>query len=362
MAGLYIHIPFCHSKCSYCDFYSTPDTRRVDELLATIRMEFLLRQTEIHEKFSTVYLGGGTPSIIPAYKLAELCRSLPTADAVEFTIEANPEDINPDLIQAWREIGINRVSMGVQSFNDRELQAINRRHDSKVAISAIETLLAGGISNISCDLIYGLPEQSIESWRESLERLLAFGLPHISAYCLSYEPGTALYARMIAGKTEPADDETLTGMYDILCHKTADAGYEHYEISNFAKPGMKSKHNSSYWTSTPYLGLGPGAHSFDGKLRRYNPSNLKNYIEQFPATEIDAENERERYNDTLITALRTAEGLDITGLTQERSKRLLSRAGRFIADGSMTVGDNHLRISEKAWFTSDAILRELIEI
>lgn len=362
MAGLYVHIPFCHSKCSYCDFYSTPDQRRLDALLDTLVREYDDRRSEISEAFKTVYFGGGTPSIIAADKLAKLCDRLPVGDAVEFTIEANPEDISPEIIAAWKAIGINRVSMGIQSFNDDELKAINRRHDSRRAERAINDLLSGGISNISCDLIYGLPGQDIGSWEKSLDRLLAFGLPHMSAYCLSYEPGTALYARMISEKVTPTDDETLQEMYGMLCAKSAAAGYEHYEISNFAKPGMKSKHNSSYWTSTPYLGLGPGAHSFDGSTRRFNPSNIKQYIDSFPSTEIEEEDERERYNDMLITALRTANGLDLSAMARNKAERLMDEAQPFLANGSMIVNNNHLRISEEAWFTSDSILRELIEI
>ena len=363
MAGLYIHIPFCHSKCSYCDFFSTPDRRRVDDLLDTLVREYEMRRGEIEEDFETVYIGGGTPSIIPAEKLQRLCSRLPIGRAKEFTIEVNPEDVDVEAVSAWREIGVNRVSMGIQSFDDQELAAINRRHDSRRATEAIECLRRCGIDNISCDLIYGLPGQDMDSWQNSLEKLLSYKLPHMSAYCLSYEPGTALYARMTAGKITPTDDETLERMYGMLCDKTAEAGYEHYEISNFALPDMRSRHNSSYWTSSPYLGLGPGAHSFDGRVRRYNPSNLRAYIDGFPATIIDEENETERLNDKLITALRTADGLDLKELTQAQARRLKEETQGFIADGSMSLTPaGRLRISERAWFTSDAILRELIEV
>lgn len=362
MAGLYVHIPFCHSKCSYCDFYSTADKRRIDELLETIPKEYEYRQDEIKESYRTVYFGGGTPSIIDTDKLYRLCEKLPTKDAVEFTIEANPEDISTDKIEAWRAIGINRISMGIQSLNDAELRSINRRHDSQRAIEAIEKLLAGGIDNISCDLIYGLPGQDIRSWDESLTRLIEYNLPHLSAYCLSYEPGTVLYAKAKSGKIIPTDDETLEQMYVMLCKKMSEAGYEHYEISNFAKPGKKSMHNSSYWDSTPYIGLGPGAHSFDRKTRRYNPSNLKSYIENFPTTVIDEENELEQYNDTLITSLRTAHGIDLSSLPHAMAKKLLDKAMPFVTSKAMEIEKTHLRICEAAWFRSDGILRELIEI
>lgn len=320
MAGLYIHIPFCHSKCIYCDFYSTPRIDSLDQLLDALLREYQRRHDEISETFSTVYIGGGTPSIIPTDKLAQLLRSLPVGDAKEFTIEANPEDITSEAVKAWRDMGINRISMGIQSFDDIELKAIDRRHSADDAARAIETIIGHGIINISCDLIYGLPGQDVASWRRSLDRLLAYSLPHLSAYCLSYEPGTALYAL----------------------------------------PGMRSRHNSSYWTSTPYLGLGPGAHSFDGSVRRYNPGDLKTYITAADITEVDDENDDERFNDVIITSLRTSDGLDLGTLTEKRRDYLIKTASTFVADGSMIKTGQNLRISEPAWFRSDAILRELI--
>ncbi len=360
MAGLYIHIPFCHSKCIYCDFYSTPRIDSLDQLLDALLREYQRRHDEISETFSTVYIGGGTPSIIPTDKLAQLLRSLPVGDAKEFTIEANPEDITSEAVKAWRDMGINRISMGIQSFDDIELKAIGRRHSADDAARAIETIIGHGITNISCDLIYGLPGQDAASWRRSLDRLLAYRLPHLSAYCLSYEPGTALYARMTAGKIRPTDDEALEEMYALLCRRAAEHGYEHYEISNFALPGMRSRHNSSYWTSTPYLGLGPGAHSFDGSVRRYNPGDLKTYITAADITVIDNENDDDRFNDVIITSLRTSDGLDLGKLTEKRRNYLIKTASPFVTDRSMIKTGQNLRISEPAWFRSDAILRELI--
>lgn len=362
MAGLYIHIPFCHSKCIYCDFFSTPKLDKLDALLEALAREYDIRKDEITEPFKTVYIGGGTPSIVAPDRLAALCSVLPTLNAEEFTIEANPEDISPEIIKAWRETGINRVSMGVQSFDDNELHTIRRRHNGADAMRAIETLLDGGISNISCDLIYGLPGQDIESWERSLDRLLSYGLPHLSAYCLSYEAGTALHARMTAGKTTPTDDDTLEQMYLMLCDKTSAAGYEHYEISNFAKAGMRSRHNSSYWTATPYIGLGPGAHSFDGKTRRYNPTDLNRYISTADITVIEEENDNERFNDLLITTLRTADGLRLDSLDSKRREYLLNATRQYKNDGILIIDDSRIRIEEKSWFRSDAILRELIVV
>ena len=361
MAGLYIHIPFCHSKCIYCDFYSMPNTERLDQFLEALPREYELRKNEIDEPFTTVYIGGGTPSIVSPDKLALLIRELPVHDAEEFTIEVNPEDVTAERIKAWRDLGINRISMGIQSFDDDELHAIRRRHSASDAMIAIDLLLEGGIDNISCDLIYGLPGQTSASWRRSLSQLLSYSLPHISAYCLSYEPGTALYARMNAGKISPTDDETLEEMYHHLCQEAAGAGYDHYEISNFALPGKRSRHNSSYWTGSPYLGLGPGAHSFDGKIRRFNPGNLSEYIESESITVVDEENEDERFNDLLITALRTADGLDLSALTSGRAKYVENAVRPFVANGRIITNEfGRLRISESGWFSSDAILRELI--
>lgn len=363
MAGLYIHIPFCHSKCIYCDFYSMPQTDRMAAFLHALPREYERRKQEINEPFKTLYIGGGTPSIVEPAKLAGLCQSFPVSDIEEFTIEVNPEDVTPDRIKAWKEIGVNRISMGIQSFSDVELREIRRRHTADDATKAIEQLLEGGIENISCDLIYGLPGQTIESWKLSLSRLLSFKLPHLSAYCLSYEPGTALYARMTAGKVQPTDDDTLAAMYALLCSETAAAGYEHYEISNFAVPGMRSQHNSSYWTATPYLGLGPGAHSFDGHTRRYNPGNLKEYLASGSITVIDEETDDESFNDKIITALRTSDGLNLSELKPEQAQYITEAVKPFVASGEILVTDrSRIRISEPAWFHSDTILRELIVV
>lgn len=361
MAGLYIHVPFCHSKCAYCDFYSMPAAELADKYIDAAIAEFRRRCNEITEPFTTVYLGGGTPSILSPQQLDRLISALPVGNAVEFTIEANPEDVSSEAVKAWRSAGINRISMGVQSFNDTELKAIGRRHSAADAIKAINTLLENDLTSVSCDLIYGLPGQTKLSWSDSLSQMLAFGLPHMSAYCLSYEPGTALSARVMAGKLTPTDDDTLRDMYDILCHLTAESHYEHYEISSFAREGHRAKHNSSYWNSTPYLGIGPGAHSFDGKFRRINPGKLKAYISGQYECIIENEDDDERFNDILITALRTADGLDLEKIDNRRARRLLRDADRFIKAGLMTFTDGRLRITESAWFTSDAIMTDLIQ-
>lgn len=361
MAGLYVHIPFCHSKCAYCDFYSTPDRRFVEKFFESLKCEYEMRRSEISEPFRTVYFGGGTPSIVEPRLLRRFVELVDFSEVEEFTIEVNPEDVIAERVKQWRELGVNRVSMGVQTFSDEELRAIGRRHSSKDALMAIETLRTDGIDNISCDLIYGLPGQSKESWLQSLDKMLSLELPHLSAYCLSYEPGTALNARRLAGKIQPIDDDVLLEMYDTLCQRAKEEGYEHYEISNFAKAGMRSRHNSSYWDSTPYLGLGPGAHNFDGKLRRYNPGNLKLYLENPIIAVVDDEDESNRFNDRLITALRTSDGIKLDEIDADRAKGLMQKSAQFLKNNQMSLSGNRLRINEHAWFVSDLILVELIE-
>lgn len=360
MAGIYVHIPFCHSKCIYCDFFSTPNLKSSAGLVDSIIREYHSRASELTEPVKTIYFGGGTPSILPINLLAKIIAELPTEAVEEFTIEVNPEDVTPEAVKQWQGLGLNRVSMGIQSFNDAELRVIGRRHSADDARRAIDCLRDGGISNMSCDLIYGLPGQDVESWGRSLTELLDYRLPHISAYCLSYEPGTALYARMLAGKVTPTEDSVIEEMYVNLTKLARQGGYEHYEISNFALPGMKSRHNSSYWDETPYVGLGPGAHSFDGRVRRYNRNDIKTYLDSADITEIDDENEDERFNDKLITALRTAEGLNIVDLTPMQANYINDAIKPFVDKGLMAIDGCQVRITESAWLRADAILRELI--
>lgn len=362
MAGLYIHIPFCHSKCLYCDFYSTADNSLCDQLIDTIIREFGIRRQEISEPFKTIYIGGGTPSILKPDQLSRLCEVLPVGDAEEFTLEANPEDITPEIVKSWKRLGINRVSMGIQSFDDTQLRSVGRRHTAATALLAIDAIRSNGIDNINCDLIYGLPGQTFESWCNSLSTLIGCRPQHISAYCLSYEPGTPLHRLLDKGRITPVDDDTLIADYNHLCRATSEAGYEHYEISNFALKGFRSRHNSSYWNNTPYLGLGPGAHSFDGTFRRINPPSVKTYISDCPVAVIDDENEDQRFNDILITALRTSNGLDLLSLDSFRRTRLMKDADKYIRSGAMTFSDNHLSIDETHWLVADSILRDLIQV
>lgn len=368
MAGLYIHIPFCHSKCAYCDFFSTPRIdsmeRYADALLTELRLRI---ETEINEPFSTVYIGGGTPSILPINLLERIIDGIANyIDIVEeFTIEANPEDVTIEWVRAVVELGINRVSMGIQSFDDGELKAINRRHSSLTALNAINTLRQGGINRISGDLIYGLPNQDLASWKQSLNKLMELNLPHFSAYLLSYEPGTGLYAQLLAGKVEEASEELANEMYQYLIDTARHYGYNHYEISNFAKPGCEAIHNTNYWRDMPYLGLGVSAHSFDGEKRRFNPINLKNYISQLQQGqcmyEIEEEDAEARHNDYIIVALRTAQGIDLDYYRSKYDYDIIETAKPHIREGRMTLTDTHLAITEQSMLISDRIMLDFIK-
>lgn len=373
MAGLYVHIPFCRQKCAYCDFYSMPAKGRselmedyVDALLA----EWRLRRHET-EAPHTLYLGGGTPTSLPLPLLLRLIGELPGETAEELTLELNPDDVTPELLRALADTPVNRVSMGVQSLADGELRAVGRTHSAAGALRAMELLASTG-REVSVDLMMGLPGQTPESWERSLRRVLEFRAGHLSAYILSWEPGTRLYAARMAGRLSETPDHVIAGMYATLCRLSREAGYEHYEIANLALPGHRSRHNSAYWRFEPYLGLGPGAHSFDGHTRRYNPPALRPYIEHyakgmasgehsFPT--VDPENSTERYNDYVMVRLRTSDGLDPQEASllfgADSAAQIAAAAGRHLASGDMArTASGALRITEEAWLRSDPIIMD----
>ena len=379
---LYVHIPFCHSKCAYCDFYSTPRKDWMEAYVDALAGEWEQRRKGLKEPIDTLYLGGGSPSSLPTGLLKRIIETLTSDNSSintytnnpphlrEATIEANPEDVTKEWVDfIVNETPFRRVSMGIQSFSDEELALIGRRHSAQKAIEAIGRLREGGIGNISCDLIYGLPGQSLESWKKSLDTLIAVRPEHISAYLLSYEPGTRLSVMLEKGKIHETDEAIIDDMYAFLCETTRKAGYIHYEISNFALPGREAIHNSSYWDGSPYIGLGPGAHSCDGVSRSFIPPSLKNYIackgKDFGI--IDEENELNRYNDMLITRLRTLRGLRPSSVKQEFGGEIYES---FVNEASALEKKGLLKLSpegayiipEKMWLTSNSILLELIKI
>ncbi len=375
MAGVYVHIPFCASRCSYCDFYSTlkletAGSHYVDVLIG----EAVLRRCELHgEAVRTLYLGGGTPSQLPLPLLSRLVEGLRGAldlhGVEEFTIEANPDDVTPEWCAALPALGVNRVSMGVQSFEDRILRAIGRRHTSQQVVKAVENLHDVGIGNISLDLIYGLPGQTLDSWAESVDRAIALAPRHVSAYWLTYEPGTRLWRQREQGEVTEVPEDVCIAMYHLLVKRLQEAGFEHYEISNFSLPGYHSRHNSSYWDGTPYLGLGAAAHSYDRNVRRSNPHDLHAYITCIAAGKTACIEEEmtlwERYDERVMLSLRTASGMDVERLRQEFGDELaghfLHEVQRHIAAGNIRrEGDSRYVLTTDGILLSDSVMRDLM--
>ena len=369
MSGLYVHIPFCKSKCLYCDFYSLPHLSGAGTYVEALLAEWRLRRHEVPMPIATVYLGGGTPSVLTAGQLCRLVAGLPMGDEVgERTIEVNPDDVTPELVKTIVALGFNRVSMGVQSFNDQELRFVNRRHTAAQAVEAVHALQAGGVGNISIDLIYGLPLQSLESWQRSVEMAVSLGVQHISAYNLTYEEGTPLWRMRERGAVAEADDETCIAMFDLLIDKLAAAGFEHYEISNFALPGFHSRHNSSYWDGTPYLGLGAAAHSYDGTTRSANPPDIHRYIDAIAAGRVACERETlqwwERHDEDVMLRLRTSQGID-TGLLASRYGEPVAalfekKAARFVEQGLMSRDATRYRLTRRGILLSDSMIAHLL--
>ncbi len=373
MAGLYLHIPFCRTRCIYCDFYSTVgeegQTRYVEALLS----EWRLRRGELRgESVDTIYIGGGTPSQLSPRLLERLFEGL-SADidmghCREITFEANPDDVTPAYAAVLEVLPVDRVSMGVQSFSDENLRFLRRRHTAAQALDAVTHLRRAGFSRISIDLIYGLPGQTPASLIHDLQQAVALDLPHISAYNLIYEEGTPLDRMRNCGLVQECDESLSLQLFETTVDVLAAAGYEHYEISNFARPGEFARHNTAYWQGIPYLGLGPSAHSYDGVCRRSNPPDLRHYIasvEQgktiFDTEFLDADT---RYNDRVITSLRTMWGLDLDAVAadfgEERRRYCLRMARRYIENGLLDVSGGRLKLTRRGVFVSDGVMADLL--
>lgn len=375
MAGVYVHIPFCESRCSYCDFFSTLQLEQAGaDYVKAVIAEALLRRGELRgEAVHTLYLGGGTPSQLPLPLLSRLVAGLgecfDLSGVEEFTVEANPDDVTREWCEGMASLGVNRVSMGVQSFEDGILRLIGRRHTAQQAVEAVGRLRAAGVSNISIDLIFGLPGQTLASWTESVQQALALQPQHISAYGLTYEEGTRLWHQRERGEVIEVPEEQCLEMYRILVSLLEGAGYEHYEISNFALPGYQSRHNSSYWNDTPYLGLGAAAHSYDGEVRRSNPANLQEYIDKVTAGKLAFEQEEltqmERYDERVMLGLRTARGVDADRLRHDFGETAWQH---FIREAKPHIAAGHMRVTEDDRYVltrdgimlSDSIIRDLM--
>lgn len=373
MSALYLHIPFCTQRCIYCDFFSqTEMAYRADFVEALIEEMRLRRDYLAGEAVETVYLGGGTPSQLTVEELARifdgLARYFDLSACREVTLEANPDDITMDYLRALRHLPINRISMGVQSFDADDLVFLRRRHDREQAIRAVRLCQEQGLTNISIDLIYGLPGQTRMKWDVNLEEALRLDIPHISAYHLIYEEGTALYRLLEKGSIEPLEEDESLEVFSRLIDRLAEVGYEHYEISNFARPGYHSRHNSSYWEGKKYLGLGPSAHSYDGKSREWNVSSLPTYIrfiqEGTPEIEREVLSLKEQYNDYVITRLRTAKGIDLRQVEllfgADDAAYCRQQSSPFIKNGWLKSEEDRLVLSRRGLFLSDGVMRELI--
>lgn len=383
MAGLYIHIPFCKSRCIYCAFYSTTLSGLQDDYV-----DALCREMDTHPFFGggcrSVYIGGGTPSQLSPTLLRRLLlyiyKVYRVADDAEVTIECNPDDITPEYAKAIGLLPINRVSLGAQTFNDERLRWLHRRHNARQVAEAIRLLREVGIRNISIDLMFGFPGESLSDWQDDIRQAIALDVEHISAYSLMVEEGTVLYDLMSKGGERGArsenclvgeDDEHSRRMYETLIDQLTQAGYEHYEISNFARPGHRSRHNSSYWDATPYLGIGAAAHSYDGEHRWWNKSDLKQYIADIqsgksPVEETEALDQETKYNDLITTALRTADGIQLERMLSAFGKAyadyLMANAAPHIRRDMLAITDGRLHLTRRGLFVSDDIMSDLIHI
>ena len=309
MAGLYVHIPFCKKRCLYCDFFSTTLLERRKAYIEALLKEIQTRKDEASEPIRTIYLGGGTPSTLDAEDIERVIDAIDAPEAQEITMELNPGDASPEYLKALRAVGINRLSIGIQSFQDELLTFIGRRHNATQAIQAVQMAQEAGFDNLSIDLMYALPTQTMMQWQADIKTALSLGVQHISSYGLMYEEGTALTKQVESGQLNPVDEDTENAMYDELCDRLRQAGFEHYEVSNFALPGYKSKHNSSYWDGTPYIGVGAGAHSYIGRVRSWNPSNLDTYINGTFERENETLTDTDLYNERIMLGLRTSQGI-----------------------------------------------------
>ncbi len=372
MAGIYIHIPFCKSRCIYCGFYSTTLLDLRKKYINAVCREMELRKNYIREPFSTIYLGGGTPSLLDEAELTKLFLYINNVYDVdrnaEITMECNPDDITPKFTNMLSHLPINRVSMGAQTFADSRLRLLHRRHNSDEVKHAVKLLREAGIKNISIDLMFGFPDESLSQWKEDISAALALNVEHISAYSLMYEEDTPLWKMLDTGKVKEIDEElSLTMFKELVCQLT-DAGYEHYEISNFARPGYRSRHNSSYWHQVPYIGLGAAAHSFDLNSRQWNVANLKLYIEEINNGIIPMEREEldndTTFNDIITTALRTSDGIDLNAMETRLGKRyrntLISAAGKHIEQGLLEIRHDRLRLTSEGIFISDMVMSDLM--
>ena len=373
MAGIYIHIPFCKQACNYCNFHFSVSLKNKEVLINALAKEIATENNFINdEPIETIYIGGGTPSLLNEYELELIFKSLRKKYAIntdaEITLEANPDDVNKTTLEMWKQNGINRLSVGLQSFNEEELKWMNRAHNASQSLKCLDQIHEAGFENFSVDLIYGSPLQTNDDLKKNIDIIAKRNVPHISCYALTVEPGTLLNKNIIAKKTAKVSSEKQAEQFFLLLEMMEKEGYEQYEISSFCKPGFRSKHNSSYWQGKPYFGFGPSAHSFNGfDKRRWNISNNSLYIQSLENNIISYEEEIltpvQRLNEYVMTTLRTNEGINVKYVVQhfgeQNKKQLIKAAQKFIISGRLILQNENLQLTNEGKFFADGIAGDL---
>lgn len=374
MAGIYIHIPFCKTRCIYCDFYSTTRSKELKgQYVQALCRELIMRRDYLKgEKIETIYFGGGTPSQLEKEDFEQVFDTIRNQYGLDFcqeiTLEANPDDLTQEYTSMLSTLPFNRISMGIQTFDDAILQLLKRRHSAQTAIEAVRRCREAGFQNISVDLIYGLPGETIERWENDLRQAIRLDVEHISAYHLIYEEDTPIYNMLKQHQIEEVDEDSSVQFFTRLIESLQKAGFEHYEISNFCRPGKYSRHNTSYWKGIPYLGCGPSAHSFDGTTRDWNVSSIDLYIkgieENQRAFEIEYLDKTTRYNEFIITTIRTVWGMPLEKLKQEFGNELWEYCQKmttpYLENGKLEIHDGALRLTREGIFVSDSIMSDLL--
>lgn len=375
MAGIYLHIPFCRRLCYYCDFYKTTNTELTENFLEALKYEIRQRKDYLEgEKIKTIYFGGGTPSVLTARQLSSVMENIfadfQVETDAEITFEANPDDLNPEYLQDLKANRINRLSIGVQSFHDEHLKKMNRRHNAKQAAEAVENALKAHFTDLSMDLIFGLPGLSAQQWREDLQFAFSYPVNHLSAYHLTYHEGTPFYTWLKKGTLKELPESESVEQFNILLDESAEAGFEHYEISNFARNGQYSGHNTSYWKGEKYLGLGPSAHSFDGNSRRWNAAHTEAYIKGAKKNTVYFEEEqlteKEKFNEYILTRIRTKWGISLQEINnrfgEEYAKNAFKILTKYINSKKIREENNFFTFTREGIFISDDIMSDFMII
>lgn len=375
MAGIYIHIPFCKTRCSYCDFFTQTNKSQKEKYIGAIIEELFLRKNYLDKEIvETIYFGGGTPSQLSYSDLKiifeQIQQHFNIGENPEITIEANPDDLNDEYVKLLKDLPFNRISIGIQSFDNTELKFIDRRHSAQEAKDAVLRCQQAGFNNISIDLMYGLPQQSIKTWESNLKQAVQLEVQHISSYHLIYEEGTKMHRLLKEGSIKNATEDLSIEMFSSMNTQLGEAEFIHYEISNYAKPGFISRHNSSYWTGQKYLGIGASAHSFNGRQRCWNISSLTKYIDGIEKSKPNIETEeldlRTQYNDYILTRMRTMWGIELREIERIFGKKYfdycINNVLKYTKSKDVEIRKEHLVITEKGLFISDAIMSDLMYI